>query len=68
MQRLYHIFRAFGMRAFISTLTGGVFRPIFNKIRKQYFDGNFPGNSNVVVQDLVVKDMLVEVEVIEVLG
>jgi len=31
MQRLYHIFRAFGPRAFIPTLTGGVFRPIFYK-------------------------------------
>jgi hypothetical protein len=31
MQRLYHIFRAFGTRALIPALTGGVFRPISYK-------------------------------------
>jgi hypothetical protein len=35
MQRLYHIFRASGTRAFIPTLTGGVFRPIFYKYPNQ---------------------------------
>jgi hypothetical protein len=32
MQRLYHIFRAFGTRALIPALTGGVFRPISYKL------------------------------------
>jgi len=36
----------------------------YNEVRRQYFEDGFPASSTVVVKDLVVKDILIEVEVV----
>jgi len=39
-------------------------RPIFHKVRKQYFKDNLPASTLVIVSSLVDKELLVEVEAI----